>query len=40
MEGGYMFLIAAESIDAFSNNDVEGGSARILQELLVSGPHQ
>ena len=35
-----MFLIAAEPIDAFSNNDVEGASASILQELLVSGSHQ
>ena len=40
MEGGFMVLIAAEPIDALSNNDVEGASASILQELLVSGSHQ
>src|SRR6266436_556561 len=37
-EAGHVLLIAGEAIKGFGYDDVEFAGARVLQELLVSGP--
>ena len=38
IEGGDMFLIAADAVDAFGDDNIDPGPARVILQILVAGP--